>query len=545
MSSRRRTAKASGPLDEYQAKRDFTKTKEPAGRRGGGSRPAAATGGRFVVQRHRARRLHYDLRLEVDGVLASWAVPKGPTLDPSARLLAVHVEDHPMEYADFEGVIPSGEYGGGDVIVWDRGQWQPSGTGDPAAAIAAGELHFDLTGEKLAGRFVLIRRDREPGRREQWLLLHKRDEQAVDGWDPEDHPRSVKSGRTNDEVKAAPDAMWRSDAPAAEAEVTLARAVPDPPPGPTPDELAALDALGGKGTWELQGRELALTNLDKVLFPGRDGGADLTKRDLIRYLAVTAPAMVPYLHGRALNLHRFPDGVNKAGFWHKAVPSHAPEWLGRWRYERADPGETQWYLTADDAPALAWLANYGAVEIHPWTSSTERPDEPGWALVDIDPGRETSFDDVLVLARLHRTALEHLGVTGGAKVSGQRGIQIYIPVAPGYRFDDTRRWVEELSRAIGATVPEMVSWRWQKDERRGKARLDYTQNAVNKTLVAPYSPRAAPGAPVSVPIAWDELDDPSLRPDGWTIETVGQRLAAEGDPFRSLLGVQQRLPTLS
>ncbi len=545
MSSRRRTAKASGPLDEYQAKRDFTKTKEPAGRRGGGSRPAAATGGRFVVQRHRARRLHYDLRLEVDGVLASWAVPKGPTLDPSARLLAVHVEDHPMEYADFEGVIPSGEYGGGDVIVWDRGQWQPSGTDDPAAAIAAGELHFDLTGEKLAGRFVLIRRDREPGRREQWLLLHKRDEQAVDGWDPEDHPRSVKSGRTNDEVKAAPDAMWRSDAPAAEAEVTLARAVPDPPPGPTSDELAALDALGGKGTWELQGRELALTNLDKVLFPGRDGGADLTKRDLIRYLAVTAPAMVPYLHGRALNLHRFPDGVNKAGFWHKAVPSHAPEWLGRWRYERAGPGETQWYLTADDAPALAWLANYGAVEIHPWTSSTERPDEPGWALVDIDPGRETSFDDVLVLARLHRTALEHLGVTGGAKVSGQRGIQIYIPVAPGYRFDDTRRWVEELSRAIGATVPEMVSWRWQKDQRRGKARLDYTQNAVNKTLVAPYSPRAAPGAPVSVPIAWDELDDPSLRPDGWTIETVGQRLAAEGDPFRSLLGVQQRLPNLS
>ena len=173
-----------------------------------------------------------------------------------------------------------------------------------------------------------------------------------------------------------------------------------------------------------------------MLFPGRDGGADLTKRDLIRYLAVTAPAMVPYLHGRALNLHRFPDGVNKAGFWHKAVPSHAPEWLGRWRYERADPGETQWYLTADDAPALAWLANYGAVEIHPWTSSTERPDEPGWALVDIDPGRETSFDDVLVLARLHRTALEHLGVTGGAKVSGQRGIQIYIPVAPGYRFDE-------------------------------------------------------------------------------------------------------------
>ena len=141
-------------LAAYDAKRDFGRTPEPAG---APPRSADGAGGIFVVQRHRARRLHYDLRLEVDGVLASWAVPKGPTLDPAVRSLAVQVEDHPMEYADFEGVIPSGEYGGGDVIVWDRGTWAPARTDDPAAAIAAGELHFDLTGDKLAGRFVLVR----------------------------------------------------------------------------------------------------------------------------------------------------------------------------------------------------------------------------------------------------------------------------------------------------------------------------------------------------------------------------------------------------
>ncbi|MBN2622330.1 MAG: hypothetical protein JXA83_03120 [Acidimicrobiales bacterium] len=192
-------------LDEYRDKRDFDRTTEPAGTPApAGESPGAEGARRFVVQRHRARRLHYDLRLEVDGTLASWAVPKGPTLDPKVRSLAVHVEDHPIEYADFEGVIPEGEYGGGDVIVWDRGTWSPSDTDDPAAAIAAGELHFDVTSEKLAGRFVLVRTDRDRSQREQWLLLHKNDDHARPGWDPEDHPRSVKSGRTNDEVAAAP-----------------------------------------------------------------------------------------------------------------------------------------------------------------------------------------------------------------------------------------------------------------------------------------------------------------------------------------------------
>ncbi|HEY0448852.1 DNA polymerase ligase N-terminal domain-containing protein [Actinophytocola sp.] len=155
---------------------------------------------RFVVQRHRARRLHYDLRLELDGVLVSWAVPKGPTLDPGVRLLAVHVDDHDLGHYDFEGVIPGARYGAGDVIVWDWGTWEPAGTTDPARAVADGELHFDLHGEKLAGRFVLIRRDIDQRGRGQWLLIHKNDAHAERGWNPEDHPRSVKSGLTNDEL---------------------------------------------------------------------------------------------------------------------------------------------------------------------------------------------------------------------------------------------------------------------------------------------------------------------------------------------------------
>jgi bifunctional non-homologous end joining protein LigD len=165
-------------------------------------------------------------------------------------------------------------------------------------------------------------------------------------------------------------------------------------------------------------------------------------------------------------------------------------------------------------------------------------------MIDIDPGDNSSFDDVLTLARLHRTALEHLGVEAGAKTTGKRGIQIMIPVADDYRFSDTRAWVERLSRIIGATVPTMVSWAWEKARRRGLARLDYTQNAINKTLVAPFSARPAPGAPVSVPINWDELDDPRLRPDRWTIDNIAERLRRAGDPLAPLVGRQQRLPVL-
>jgi bifunctional non-homologous end joining protein LigD len=527
-----------GQLGPYRSKRDFTRTPEPAG--------AAAPGPdggprRFVVQRHRARRVHYDLRFEIDGVLVSWAVPNGPTLDPAVKRLAVHVEDHPIEYLDFEGVIPRGQYGGGDVIVWDIGTWEPHGTDDPAAAVAAGDFHADVHGRKLRGRLVLVRRGGNRGDSDQWLLLHKDDDDAVSGWDPQDYPASVLSGRTNEQVRADPDRVWRSDLPPGQASVALR---PPHIAPPTSAELAALDGLGPSGRWEVFGRELRLTNLDKELFSGRDGEPPVTKRELISYAAQIAPVILPYLAGRPLNMHRFPGGASQPGFWHKQLPDHAPEWVPRWRNPEAKPGETTTYLVVDDAAALVWAANFGALEWHAWTARASDPASPTYALIDIDPGEGTSWDDVLVLARLHRTALEHLGVRAAAKVTGRRGIHIWIPVAAGLSFHDTRVWAEQLSKTIGAVVPELVSWEWDKSERGGRARLDYTQNVHHKTLVAPYSPRAAPGAPVSAPIAWDELDDPSLRPDGFTIRTMPDRVARRGDEFAAALGEGQQLPPL-
>ena len=293
------------------------------------------------------------------------------------------------------------------------------------------------------------------------------------------------------------------------------------------------------------GRELRLTNLGKELFPARPGEPAVTKRELVRYAAQIAPVVLPYLAGRPLNMHRFPGGAQAAGFWHKQLPDHAPGWLPRWHDPGAEPGKTTTYLVADEPAALVWAANFGALEWHAWTARADQPDRPSYALIDIDPGPATSWDEVLVLARLHRTALDHLGVRGQPKLTGRRGIQVWIPVAPGPGFSETRAWVEQLSRAIGAVVPRLVSWKWDVHDRGGLARLDYTQNASNKTLVAPYSPRAAAGAPVSTPLEWDELDDPAPRPDAFTIRDIPARVARIGDPFTTVLPPGQVLPPIT
>ncbi len=206
MAVRRKPGPDQAPLEEYRRKRDFDRTAEPRG-----DEPVpGAPGRRFVVQKHAARQLHYDFRLEFDGVLKSWAVPRGPSLDPSQRQLAVLVEDHPMEYVAFEGAIPKGEYGGGTVMVWDQGEWDP--IGDAVSGFQSGDLKFRLRGQKLRGAWVLARmggKGNESGR--NWLLIKKRDDEArtVASFNVlAEMPRSVLSGRTMEEIAADPEAVW-------------------------------------------------------------------------------------------------------------------------------------------------------------------------------------------------------------------------------------------------------------------------------------------------------------------------------------------------
>jgi bifunctional non-homologous end joining protein LigD len=208
-------------LARYQAKRDFTRTAEPSGK----EEVTHSDRLRFVVQKHAATRLHYDLRLELDGVFKSWAVTKGPSPDPHDRRLAVEVEDHPLDYGDFEGTIPKGEYGGGTVMLWDRGYWAPEGAASPEVMLKKGDLKFVVAGEKMQGGWVLVRmKGRGDEKRDNWLLIKHRDgfEHEGDGDALVKLDRSVGSGRAMDEIAAGkgpgPKAFMRKSRKAAKAD---------------------------------------------------------------------------------------------------------------------------------------------------------------------------------------------------------------------------------------------------------------------------------------------------------------------------------------
>ncbi len=889
-------------LSEYQRKRDFSKTPEPKGA------PDASGGNRFVVQKHWATRLHYDFRLEMEGVLVSWAIPKGPTLNPAERRLAAHVEDHPVTYYDFEGTIPKGEYGGGTVMVWDWGTYELEES-SPAESMSRGEVKFRLNGVRLRGRYALVRTRSD----KDWLLIKKKDEAADPNFDIAKFDTSVKTGRTKDEIEQGRDAVWssrreegdgglinlanaekgpmpktlepmkaqlvdaafdddrwlfevkwdgirlvsfidngkvslqtragrivdeeypqlqavsrlvnakqavldgeivaldeegrpsfqllqnrekephpiqyvvfdivyldgqrlfrvpledrkrllrdivrdsgllkysehvlgdgkaffkaaqqkrlegivaklrdssyqtgvRSSAwlkikavlqqevviggfteprggrkhfgalivgvyengkfvyaghvgggfderslellsklmkpliikmspfsgepprgnekptwvrPKLVAEVKFAEwtrdgvmrqpvflglrddvdprevrrelphdadremahakrttstprgkrqqvarktstlvarprisvprtasatGIPDTPlsraaaqiarklgthiRGATVTELEALDAIKTEGNWEVGGRIVHLTNLDKLLFPEDR----YSKRDLIRYYVQVAPVMIPHYKDRPLSMNPHPDGIHGKSYWVKDKPDYAPDWIPTFRYQ--DQKSLKDWILIEEVATLAWLANHAVIDMHPWYSRVDKPEYPDWSVVDLDPAEGATFKDVVAVAKVLKSALDHLELTGVLKTTGQSGLHIYIPVERRYTLEESRGFVAKLAHTIAELMPDKVTEVWEVKRRTGKIRIDYTQNVINKTLAGPYSVRPALRAPVSTPIAWRELDDPRLRPDKWTIKTLGDRLLEVGDLFHDELTLHQRLPAL-
>jgi bifunctional non-homologous end joining protein LigD len=234
-----RKAKTPEPLAEYARKRDFAATPEPKGKK-----RSASTALRFVIQKHRATRLHYDFRLEAGGVLASWAVPKGPSLDTHERRLAMHVEDHPYDYRTFEGIIPEGNYGAGEVIVWDEGTYTLAEGDDPVAEIAKGKIKFIMRGKKMHGMFTLVKIKSHGGESgDPWLLIKDHDEFVDPDYDVNDHPESAKTGKTIDDIAGSKSAKrWQSNRPAeaAKKRAPAKRAKADPLPRNVAPMLATL-----------------------------------------------------------------------------------------------------------------------------------------------------------------------------------------------------------------------------------------------------------------------------------------------------------------
>lgn len=824
----RTTAKSA--LADYNAKRDFTCTGEPPG-----AAAKAPAGHGFVIQKHDATHLHYDFRLELDGVLKSWAVPEGPSLVAGTKRLAVRTEDHPLDYADFEGVIPAGQYGGGTVMVWDRGEWAPEG--DAMKALSKGRLTFSLRGEKLTGRWHLVRmRGRPREKAENWLLIKAEDEAAT-GADVREKDQSVLSGRDMAAIAKAADAVWKDGAavkapapPQPDPKVdgkeqpfpgfikpmlaTLVDAAPagtgwlheikfdgyrlqahirdgkarlltrtgldwtDRFPGvakalaglPTTDaildgeavvnddagassfsllqealsagddsgiqlylfdllhlagrnlrplplrerkqRLATLladvpaplhysdhleeqaevmirhacrlglegivakraeapyrsgrsrdwlklkctgrqefivlgyqpsshrrDAVGsllmglhrqgrltavgkvGSGfsaaaagrlfkalqplrdkpppgvkgppgiIWvrpelvvevEFRGwtgdgmirhavfkgvREdkdpmdikderhpyppseaataegdavagITLSHPDRLLWPGQG----VTKRGLAEFYAEIADWILPHLIDRPLSLVRCPGGEGKPCFFAK----HALKGLDE-AVVPADisaPGETDegQYMMVRDLRGLIALVQMGVLELHPWGAKVGKLERPDRIIMDLDPGPGVEWPAVVDAALLLKRKLAADGLTSFVKTTGGKGLHVVVPLTPRAGWERIKTYAHALADQLANDDPAAFTSTLSKKARQGRIFIDYLRNGRGATAVAPYSTRARPGAPVSTPINWEELEG-GIRPDQFTLETLPRRLSKlSRDPWEAMAALKQTLP---
>ncbi|WP_073975013.1 DNA ligase D [Erythrobacter donghaensis] len=782
----------SDPLAAYNAKRDFARTSEPQGKAG------KAAGNSFIVQKHAATRLHWDLRLEVDGVLKSWAVTKGPSLDPAVKRLAVRTEDHPLSYATFEGTIPKGEYGGGTVMLWDRGTWAPI-AGKSAKDLDEGHLHFTLDGERMKGEWMLVRLKPRPGeKRENWLLRKVTD--AFAGEDDtlvEQALTSIATGRAMAEIAAGKAAETKPAEPpkprpkrSAQAKAaklpafrkpqlaTLVDAVPagngwmheikfdgyralvaakgdevrvftrtgqdwtdkfaplaaaiaalDLPPALIDGEIVASDADGnpdfstlqnvlkrGHGSQgpgdalafhafdllEVDGEDLtALPNIERkerleallaeaeppihiadhvigageklfdamcgagqegiiskaidaayahrrsrnwvkvkctrrqefvvigfkassargrpfasLLLAQNEGGAlvhkgnvgtgfdadtmaDLaarmqplarktppvevgraaargvtwltpklvaeiafaeftasgsvrhasfiglrsdkpakavkpetpapapapvpgvaissrervifptsgeTKGDLADYYAAVAPLMLPFLGHRPVSLVRCPQGRAKKCFFQK----HDGGALGdavRSVPIREKDGGTEDYLALADARGILQCVQMGTIEFHAWGSRADAVEAPDRMIFDLDPDEGLGWDEVRQAAQDIRRHLADIGLASFAMLSGGKGVHVVAPLTPGHAWDAHKDFARRFAEALSIAQPDRFTATMSKARRKGRIFIDWLRNQRGSTAVVPYSARAREGAPVAVPVTWDELAD--------------------------------------
>lgn len=476
-------------LKEYKAKRDFRVTSEPPPRVTKTHKKPI-----FVVQEHHARRLHYDFRLEADGVLKSWAVPKQPTLDPAQRRLAVQVEDHPLEYGKFKGTIPEGQYGAGEVFIWDNGTYENLAEHKPrpetvTEAIEHGRVEVRLHGKKLKGDFTLVRMTGRNGGKENWLLIKKRDEFA----DPEASAEPAQTGKASRR-------QWVSNRP----------------PRASGDSTAPAPAL---------------SNPEKILFPE----PAITKAEVFDFYKRMAPRLLPFLRDRPVTLERAPEGVNGNGrphFWQKNVPSYYPSWIPRAEL-RSKEGRKTRYALVNDIDTLLYLVNQGTITFHVWMSRIHDLAWPDFVLFDLDPG-DGRFSDVVAAAKKLHEILNREGVDNYLKTSGKRGLHVLTPWKGQGGYNEARAWAWEIGEQLVKSMPDRTTLQRLKARRGSRVYIDVMQNALGLHVVPPYVLRVIPSASVSTPLEWKELTA-SLDPADFNLRTLPGKLARrKKDPLAPL-----------
>jgi bifunctional non-homologous end joining protein LigD len=287
---------------------------------------------------------------------------------------------------------------------------------------------------------------------------------------------------------------------------------------------------------EVEGRELSLSNLDKVMYPA----TGFTKGELIDFYTRVAPALLPHLRGRPLTLKRYPNGVDDKFFYEKNCPSHRPDWVATARVDEID------YCLCDDLATLVWMANLADLELHPSLSMAAQIERPTVMAFDLDPGAPAGIMECREVALLLRETLGRIGLECFPKTSGSKGIQVYAPLnADGVTYEDTKPLSQALARHLEAEHPKLIVSLQKKELRKGKVLIDWSQNDEHKTTVSVYSLRARERPTVSTPLDWDELEA-AQEPDDLAFEAseVLERVEARGDLWAPVGELQQQLPEL-
>ena len=281
----------------------------------------------------------------------------------------------------------------------------------------------------------------------------------------------------------------------------------------------------------INGHDLKFTNLSKVFWPEEK----TTKRDMLNYYYQVIPYMLPYMKDRPQTLNRFPNGIYGQSFYQKDVTGKVPTWLTTHEYYSEGDDRKKNFLVCTDEASLLYIASLGCIEMNPWSSRTQTPDTPDWCIIDLDPDKNNSFDQVVEAALVTNQVLEAIGVSAFCKTSGSTGLHIYIPLGTKYTYEDSKEFARAVVTKVHSIIPGFTSIERKVTDRRGKMYLDFLQNRPQATVAAPYSLRPKPGASLSMPLHWDEVKK-GLKIGDFNIRNAISRLEEQGDLFKGVLG---------
>ena len=450
-------------LSAYNNKRNFNKTTEPFGKSSKRTKKL-----RFCVQHHIARKNHYDLRLEWDGVLKSWAVPKGPSYNDKDKRLAIMVENHPIDYRNFEGTIPKGEYGGGTVMLWDKGYWEPIKGYKPN--FKEGPIKFILKGSRLKGMWTLVKLKKDDT---SWLLIKDKDEYNLYD-DINEFNTSIKTNRTMDEIK---------------------------------DNI----------------KHIEITNPDKIIYKK----PKVTKIDIVNYYKAISKRMLPLIENRLISTIRYPSGSKGSSFFKKHF-ENLHKFLGLKRIKSKKEHQNDYYYIKD-INGLISEVQMNSYEFHVWGCLASDLSHADMLVFDLDPDELLSLKRLREGVKDLKSILDEYELSSFLKTSGGKGYHVVVPLNAKVTWKNARFIAKNIAELMEARWPNKYTSNMKKSKRKGKIFIDWVRNTKGATSVAPYSLRIRKKLTVSMPISWNELD--KIKPDEITIEEAIKRLKRK-DPWQ-------------